>query len=129
MPGVFLGLSLNGDETQPAFKSVCRGRGLAAELGVDFGAPTLGYADRSGARATDVVDLDPTMSKIIVDWLELSDTALRRLDPDRTPILWPEHFDVAIELGGHTFGSSPGDDHHPTPYAYISTPTPTPARS
>ncbi len=37
-----------------------------------------------------------------------------------TPILWPEHFDVAIESGEATFGVSPGDDGHPEPYAYVS---------
>jgi hypothetical protein len=41
------------------------------------------------------------------------------------PILWPEHFDIAIEAGGSaTYGISPGDDDHPEPYAYISLWTP-----
>ena len=42
---------------------------------------------------------------------------------DPTPIrLWPEHFDIAIEMGAQraNYGFSPGDDHHPEPYAYIS---------
>jgi hypothetical protein len=39
---------------------------------------------------------------------------------DATPILWPEHFDIAIEAGEATYGVSPGDDDHPEPYAYIS---------
>ncbi|TML07060.1 MAG: hypothetical protein E6G41_05415 [Actinobacteria bacterium] len=34
--------------------------------------------------------------------------------------LWPEHFDVAIELGEATFGVSPGDENHPEPYAYVA---------
>jgi hypothetical protein len=40
--------------------------------------------------------------------------------------LWPEHFDVAIELGDTeagkraSFGASPGDEHHPSPYLYVS---------
>ena len=38
--------------------------------------------------------------------------------------LWPEHFDLAIEMGLPTskasYGASPGDDHHPEPYLYIS---------
>jgi hypothetical protein len=39
--------------------------------------------------------------------------------------LWPEHFDLAIELGsesaGHraNFGALPGDDDHPEPYFYV----------
>lgn len=38
--------------------------------------------------------------------------------------LWPEHFDLAIEMGSPpsraSYGASPGDDHHPEPYLYIS---------
>ena len=39
--------------------------------------------------------------------------------------LWPEHFDIAVELGterdGHRagFGASPGDELHPEPYLYV----------
>jgi hypothetical protein len=39
--------------------------------------------------------------------------------------LWPEHFDIAFELGseaeGHraNFGASPGDDDHDEPYIYV----------
>lgn len=41
------------------------------------------------------------------------------------PVLWPEHFDLAIELGDEaagqraTYGFSPGDENHPEPYAYV----------
>ncbi len=40
--------------------------------------------------------------------------------------LWPEHFDIAVELGAESagkranFGASPGDDGHPEPYLYVS---------
>jgi hypothetical protein len=40
--------------------------------------------------------------------------------------LWPEHFDVAVELGDPesggraSFGASPGDHHHQEPYLYVS---------
>jgi hypothetical protein len=40
--------------------------------------------------------------------------------------IWPEHFDVAVELGDPeggqraSYGISPGDDHHPEPYLYVS---------
>src|SRR5204862_4929789 len=40
------------------------------------------------------------------------------------PILWPEHFDIAIDLGDEparaTYGFSPGDEHHAEPYAYVA---------
>jgi hypothetical protein len=40
-------------------------------------------------------------------------------------ILWPEHFDVAIEAGAEAaglranYGGSPGDEQHPEPYLYV----------
>ena len=46
--------------------------------------------------------------------------------------LWPEHFDLAIELGSEAagqranFGASPGDDDHAEPYLYVG---PGPPRS
>jgi hypothetical protein len=93
---------------------------LADQLGVKFGAPAIGYRDGSGAQPDDVVDLDLAGVRVIVDWFALSDAALRLLDPGQQPILWPEHFDVAILLDNRSYGSSPGDDFHPMPYAYVS---------
>jgi hypothetical protein len=40
--------------------------------------------------------------------------------PRQTPILWPEHFDVAILLDDTSYGASPGDTFHAAPYAYVS---------
>jgi hypothetical protein len=53
----------------------------------------------------------------------LSDGAAPGGDP--SPIhLWPEHFDIAIDLGAGaaraTYGISPGDADHPEPYAYVT---------
>jgi len=92
---------------------------LADNLGVVFGAPEI-YPDGSGVRRDDIVDLDPAAARLILDWYALSDAALRVLDPDQQPILWPEHFDLAILLDDRSYGSSPGDDFHPSPYAYVS---------
>jgi hypothetical protein len=37
--------------------------------------------------------------------------------------LWPEHFDIAVDLGPETaratYGASPGDDDHDEPYLYV----------
>ena len=76
--------------------------------------------DGSGAQPDDVVDLDAAATQLIVDWYAISDAALRMLDPDQQPILWPEHFDVAILLDNRSYGSSPGDDFYSAPYAYVS---------
>ena len=34
-------------------------------------------------------------------------------------MLWPEHFDVAIDAGEVNYGVSPGDGSCPEPYAYV----------
>jgi len=106
-----------GDRRVPAAGSF---RDLADRLGVEFGAPDIGCREGSGARPDDVVDLDSAAVRVIVDWFVLSDAALRVLDPGQQPILWPEHFDLAILLDDRSYGSSPGEDFHPTPYAYVS---------
>jgi hypothetical protein len=45
---------------------------------------------------------------------------LRALSAEAELHLWPEHFDVAIELDEVTYGVSPGDENHPEPYAYVA---------
>ena len=45
---------------------------------------------------------------------------LEAFAPEAQLHLWPEHFDVAIELGEVTYGVSPGDEHHAEPYAYVA---------
>lgn len=93
---------------------------LADAVGVDFGAPPDPYPDGSEARPTDDVSLDAASALLIQDWYLLSDAALRVMAPRETPILWPEHFDVAILLDDTSYGASPGDAFHATPYAYVS---------
>jgi hypothetical protein len=93
---------------------------LADALGVEFGAPADEYPDGSNESAADDASLDPASARLIEDWFLLADAALRVLAPEVTPILWPEHFDVAIDLDGTTYGASAGDSFHPAPYAYVS---------
>ena len=56
---------------------------------------------------------------------ELRAGADAELDPSRVQ-LWPEHFDMAVELGSESagrragYGCSPGDDEHPEPYIYVA---------
>ncbi len=48
-------------------------------------------------------------------------------------ILWPEHFDIALEAGSESegqranYGASPGDDEHAEPYLYVGPWTAKPA--
>jgi hypothetical protein len=92
---------------------------MAGSRGVDFGAPSDAYPDGSEATPTDEVSLDATSARLIQAWYLVADAALRVMAPRHTPILWPEHFDVAILLDDTSYGASPGDAFHPTPYAYV----------
>jgi len=93
---------------------------LAEALGIVFGAPPDGYPDGSGVSASDDASLDTASARLIQDWYLMADAALRVMAPRQTPILWPEHFDVAILLDDTSYGASPGDGFHPMPYAYVS---------
>jgi hypothetical protein len=47
------------------------------------------------------------------------EAGMRAFAPDVVPVLWPEHFDVGIQLDEVNYGISPGDAAHPRPYAYV----------
>jgi len=94
--------------------------GLADALGVDFGPPPDAYPDGSEASPGDDTTLDVASARLIQNWYLKADAALRVMAPRQTPILWPEHFDVAILLDDTSYGASPGDAFHAEPYAYVS---------
>jgi hypothetical protein len=71
---------------------------MADALGVDFGPPPDAYPGGSEAKPANDISLDAASARLIQDWYLLADTALRVMAPRETPILWPEHFDVAILL-------------------------------
>lgn len=79
------------------------------------------------------LDVDPAASAAIGDWYGFATSVLEELRADAGPELepsrvqlWPEHFDMAVELGaegrGHraAYGCSPGDEEHPEPYVYVA---------
>lgn len=76
--------------------------------------------------------ISPAASRALAEWYAFGAEVLGRLGATVAPedeagpaILWPEHFDIAIELGPEaagargTYGFSPGDEEHPQPYAYV----------
>jgi hypothetical protein len=72
--------------------------------------------------------VDPAAARALAELYACAAAALERF-ASRLPaeagateiILWPEHFDVAVEAAARaTYGVSPGDDEHPEPYAYVS---------
>jgi hypothetical protein len=94
-------------------------RALAAALGLV--ARTLGhvYSDGSGVGLDEVLRIDDDAVHSLTEAWSAGDDALRRLDPDQQPVLWPEHFDVGISLDQVNYGVSPGDATSPLPYAYV----------
>jgi hypothetical protein len=121
-------------------------RAAAEAVGITPGAPSHVY------KATTPLDLDARLevsaeaAGILGDWFgfgcsvleELRATALPPGEPLAAPVaaaaddsapsrvqLWPEHFDLSVEMGNEalsqraTFGASPGDEDHDTPYLYV----------
>ena len=90
---------------------------LAAAVAVEPGAPEGLYSDHAELGPADPIDVDPAAAAEIADWLARGDQALRALAPDVEPVLWPEHFDLGIQLDEVNYGISPGDAGHraPTP--------------
>ena len=97
---------------------------LGLAVGVVPGEPEGLYGDGTGATTHEVINADPAAADWIMHCFEMGDAALRRLAPQADPILWPEHFDVAITVDGVGYGVSPGDDHHALPYAYVGVSNP-----
>jgi len=78
------------------------------------------------------LEVDPASAATLADWYALGAHVLGQLvdeagdaDEASPPRLWPEHFDLAIELGTEAtgaranYGFSPGDYDHPEPYIYV----------
>lgn len=93
-------------------------RELASAAGVVAGKPDV-YADGSGVGVDDPLTVDPEAAEVLLGWFARADAALRTFAPGEQPVLWPEHFDVAVTVDEVNYGGSPGDDGHPAPYAYV----------
>jgi hypothetical protein len=76
--------------------------------------------------------VDPVASRALGAFFAFGAEALGRLldhaggEDEASPVrLWPEHFDIAIELGSEAggvranYGFSPGDEQHDEPYLYV----------
>jgi hypothetical protein len=92
---------------------------LAAAAGVEPGGLEGVYTGGSGASPADPVILDAAAARLLADAFASGDAALRMLEPSAVPVLWPEHFDIAITVAEVNFGVSPGDAYLPEPYAYV----------
>lgn len=96
------------------------------------GALVAGLLPEEPGLDEDPLDVDAAAGEALGAWYALGDAVLQALiaaaSPDDDPStinLWPEHFDIAIELGPEVdgaranYGFSPGDEEHPEPYLYV----------
>lgn len=76
--------------------------------------------------------IDPAAALALGEFYAFADAVLARVsagagrgDDPSPACLWPEHFDLAIELGDEkaglraNYGASPGDEGHAEPYLYV----------
>ncbi len=74
-------------------------------------------------------EVDGATSRALGDLYGFACSVLEQLRADESEAdstmvrIWPEHFDIAVELGdgetGANFGASPGDENHDEPYLYV----------
>jgi hypothetical protein len=125
--GVTSGLRVQGVElVGPGGRWPLRGtlRELAVAAGVTAGPPEGLYAASSGVGLDEPLAVDVAAAEVLAAWFVRGDAALRAFAPESTPVLWPEHFDLAISLDEVNYGVSPGDSGHPRQYAYVGPWTP-----
>lgn len=105
----------------------------AASVGITPGAPTEVYTPATPLEPDAPLVIDASAADALAAWFALGETTLEALrgdagdadDPSQVQ-LWPEHFDLGLELGEAsrnargTFGASPGDAVHPEPYLYVT---------
>ncbi len=97
---------------------------LAAAAGIEAG-PAVGlYKDYTDVTLDEALQVDAEEASALFAALRRGDAALRRLAPGDTPVLWPEHFDLGIQLDEVNYGISCGDAYVGEPYAYVGPWTP-----
>jgi hypothetical protein len=92
---------------------------LAAAVGVSPGAPVDLYSDTSGIDVDEPLQVDTDAATALLDWFAVGAAGLLTFAPDERPVLWPEHFDLAITVDEVNYGVSPGDGFSVEPYAYV----------
>lgn len=106
--------------------------GAAARLvGIEPGPPADLYQPATAVEPDAVLAVDSRAARLIGDWFGLACSVLEEMRAvtgatDARTQLWPEHFDLSVDLGDEaagargTFGASPGDTAHPEPYLYVT---------
>jgi hypothetical protein len=96
----------------------------ATPSGVVAGAPQGLYGAHADLGPDDEASAHAAAAAQLGDWLARGDAGLRAFAPGVEPVLWPEHFDLAITLDEVNYGVSLGDGGHAAPYAYVGPWTP-----
>ena len=97
------------------------------------GAEIVFAAGDGSERRERLEDVEEGAARYLGDFWAFAADLLEQLRAEAGPALeaspvrlWPEHFDVAIELGAESaglraaYGGSPGDDEHDEPYLYVA---------
>jgi hypothetical protein len=105
----------------------------ARTVGIEPGAPAEVYTPNTPLEPDAPLVVDEGAAELLGAWYELTGAVLERVradapDADSPSLvqLWPEHFDLAADVGPEehggrgTFGASPGDDVHADPYLYVT---------
>jgi hypothetical protein len=107
-------------------------RAALAAVGLDVGTRTGVYEPTTDGDPDGALVVDAAAAARLADWFGLAAAALEEVraqapDGDATRVqLWPEHFDLSVDLGEEadgwrgTFGASSGDAQHPLPYLYVT---------
>jgi hypothetical protein len=122
------GLSIDGPRPVAHAVTTLRAAARALDVTLDpgrserFDVPPIGDVDADLA-------VDPASVAFLGSWFALGDALLQQICAEAPPLeepseiqLWPEHFDIATEIGAGPartgYGASPGDAAHPLPYLY-----------
>ena len=104
----------------------------AAEfVGVEAGPPRDLYEPATHLALDAPLTVDANAVRVLGDWFGFASSVLEELRAetgadDTRAQLWPEHFDLSVDVGDEaagtrgTFGASPGDAQHPEPYLYVT---------
>lgn len=94
-------------------------RAIAEAAALDFGPPQGVYPVTDPLDPDGELSIDAAAAELVARSLYAGAFALKQMLPQGHPVLWPEHFDVAVTDARVNYGVSAGDDYHPTPYAYV----------
>lgn len=108
-------------------------RAAADAIGIEPGAPSDVYTPATALDRDAPLRVDSDAARLLGDWFGFGASVLEELRAGASPAdaparvqLWPEHFDISVDLGEEsagrraTFGASPGDDDHALPYVYVT---------